>query len=294
MVIKAVWIIILPLIAFIIGVFFLGLARKIIARIQCRYGPPIYQPIIDIVKLVNQESVSHGKIFDLGVVLSLAGSIILVLFIPFGGIAPLAASGDLLVVLYLMLLAPLGIALSGGQAANPNVSIGISRKMMLALGYEVPFLFVVLAVMTRYETTSLIEIVRIQQNSLWGVIYLPFSAIAYFMVLPAMLGIRPFDVVSAPQEIASGTAVEYGGKYLALTSIQHAFVIFINIALFVNLFLGGGNPFIFFVKMLIVFILGLFINAVLPRLRTDQAIKYCWKWPTILALAGLIIARVIV
>ncbi len=294
MVVKAIWIIVLPLIALAVGVFFLGLSRKIIARIQQRYGPPIYQPIIDIIKLVNQESISHGRIFDIGVILSLAGSIVLVLFIPFGGIAPLATSGDLLVVIYLMLLAPLGIALSGGEASNPNTSIGISRKMMLALGYEVPFLLIVLAVMTRYETTSLIEVVRIQQNSLWGVICLPFSAIAYFMVLPAMLGIRPFDVVSAPQEIASGTAVEYGGKYLALTSIQHAFIIFINIALFVNLFLGGGNPFIFFVKMLIVFILGLFINAVLPRLRVDQAIKYCWKWPTILALAGLIIVRVIV
>ena len=293
MVIKAVWIIVLPLIALVIGIFFLGLSRKIIARIQQRYGPPIYQPIIDIIKLVNQESISHGRIFDIGVILSLAGSVVLVLFIPFGGIAPLATSGDLLVVIYLMLLAPLGIALSGGEASNPNTSIGISRKMMLALGYEVPFLFAILAVMTYYKTTSLLEVVKAQQNSLWGVIYLPLPAIAYFMILPAMLGIRPFDIVSAPQEIASGPAVEYGGRYLALTTIEHAFHTFIVIALFVNLFLGGGNPLIFLVKMLVIFILSLFINAVFPRLRIDQAIKYCWKWPAILALAGLIIARVI-
>ncbi len=293
MVIKAVWIVVLPLIALAVGVFFLGLSRKITARIQRRYGPPIYQPIIDVIKLINQESISHGRIFDIGVILPLAGSIVLVLFIPFGGIAPLAKSGDLLVVIYLMLLAPLGIALSGGEASNPNTSIGISRKMMLALGYEVPFLFAILAVMTYYETTSLIEVVKAQQNSLWGAIYLPLPAIAYFMILPAMLGIRPFDIVSAPQEIASGPAVEYGGRYLALTTIQHAFHIFIDIALFVNLFLGGGNPFTFFVKMLVIFILGLFINAVFPRLRIDQAIKYCWKWPSILALAGLVMARII-
>lgn len=293
MVIKTIWIVILPLIALVIGIFFLGLSRKVTARIQRRYGPPIYQPIIDIIKLVNQESISHGRIFDIGVILSLAGSIVLVLFIPFGGIAPLAISGDLLVVIYLMLLAPLGIALSGGEASNPNTSIGISRKMMLALGYEVPFLLAILAVMTHYETTSLVEVVKAQQSSSWGIIYLPLPAIAYFMILPAMLGIRPFDIVSAPQEIASGPAVEYGGRYLALTTIEHAFHTFIVIALFVNLFLGGGNPFTFFVKMLVIFILGLFINAVFPRLRIDQAIKYCWKWPAILALAGLIIARVI-
>lgn len=293
MVIKAIWIVFLPLIALVIGVFFLGLSRKIIARIQCRYGPPIYQPIIDVIKLVNQASISHGRIFDIGIILSLAGSIVLVLFIPFGGIAPLATSGDLLVVVYLMLLAPLGIALSGGEASNPNVSIGISRKMMLALGYEVPFLFAILAVMTHYKTTSLLEVVKAQQNSLWGIIYLPLPAIAYFMILPAMLGIRPFDIVSAPQEIASGPAVEYGGRYLALTTIQHAFHMFIGIGLFVDLFLGGGSPFTFFAKMLVIFILAVFINAVFPRLRIDQAIKYCWKWPAILALAGLAIARII-
>jgi len=293
MVIKAISIIGLPLVALIIGFFFLGLSRKVIARIHRRYGPPISQPLIDVIKLINQESISHGKLFDMGVILSLAGSVILVLFIPFGGIAPLATSGDLLVIIYLMLLAPLGVALSGGEAANPNVSIGISRKMMLALGYEVPFLFSLLAVMTWYKTTSLVEIVKAQQSFLWAIFYLPLPAVAYFMILPAMLGIRPFDIVSAPQEIASGTAVEYGGKYLALTTIQHAFHIFIDIALFVNLFLGGGNLFTFFVKMLVVFLLGLFINAVFPRLRIDQAIKYCWKWPAILALVGLIIARII-
>ena len=293
MVIKAVWIVVLPIIAFIIGVFFLGLQRKIIARIHRRYGPPIYQPVIDIIKLFNQKTISHGRLFDVGIILSLAGSIVLILFIPFGGIAPLPGSGDFLVVLYLMLLAPLGTALSGGEAANPNISIGISRKMMLSLGYEVPLIFSILAVMTYYKTTSLVEITKAQQHLLWGGIYLPLPAIAYFMILPAMLGLRPFDVVSAPQEISSGPSVEYGGKYLALATIEHAFHIFIAISLFVNLFLGGGSPFTFFVKMLVVFVVCLFIHAVFPRFRLDQAIRYCWRWPAVLALAGLIIARMI-
>jgi len=293
MVIKAIWIMFLPMIAFIIGIFFLGLSRKIIARIHRRYGPPIYQPVIDIIKLFNQKTVSHGRLFDTGIILSLAGSIVLILFIPFGGIAPLSGSGDFLVVLYLMLLAPLGIALSGGEAANPNISIGISRKMMLSLGYEVPLIFSILAVMTHYRTTSLVEIIKAQQHLLWGGIYLPLPAIAYFMILPAMLGLRPFDVVSAPQEISSGPSVEYGGKYLALATIEHALHTFIVISLFVNLFLGGGNPFTFFVKMLVVFLVCLFIHAVFPRFRLDQAIRYCWKWPAILALVGLIIARII-
>ena len=230
--------------------------------------------------------------FNFGIILSLAGSIIIVLFIPFGNMCPLSASGGLLVILYLMLFAPLGIALSGGEGANPNISIGISRKLILSLGYEVPFLLVLLTVMTHYKTISIIEVVTIQQNTGWALISWPLflPGIAYFLILPAILGLRPFEIVSAPQEISSGPNAEYGGKYLALVTIEHAFHLFIGIALFVNLFLGGaGNPVLFFIKMLVVFVLGIFIHAVFPRLRIEQAVAYLWKWPTILAVIGLII-----
>jgi len=140
MVTEVMQIILSPVLALIVGVFFLGLARKIMARIHWRYGPPLIQPVIDMIRLFYQKGVSHGSMFDLGLILSLAGSIVVVLFLPFGRICPLSGSGGLLVILYIMLLAPLGMALSGGQGANPNISIGISRKLILSLGYEVPLL----------------------------------------------------------------------------------------------------------------------------------------------------------
>jgi NADH-quinone oxidoreductase subunit H len=292
LVMQFIYFIISPLLALIIGLFFLGLSRKIMARIQWRYGPPITQPIIDIIRLFSQRSVSHGHLFNLGIVLSLTGSLVVLMFIPFGQMHPLSGSGGLLVILYLMLLAPLGIALSGGEAANPNISIGISRELILALGYEVPLLFIMLAVMTHYHTISIAQIVALQQESGEALFSLPLvlSGIAYILILPAILGIRPFDIVQAPQEISSGPMVEYGGPYLALAEIQHALTLVIGISLFVNLFLGGAkNVLIFFLKILAVFILGLFINAVLPRMRTEQAIKYLWRWPTLIAFIGLII-----
>jgi len=222
---KMLFIIALPVAAFLIAVLFLGLARKITARIHRRYGPPLYQPIIDVVKLLTQkENISHGPLFDLGIILGLAGAFITIVFIPAGGICPLSTSGDFLVVLYLMLLSPLGLALAAGASANPNASIGVSRKFILALGYEVPFLMAALAVMTRFETTSLVKVVSSQQLSIldWGVFSLPLPALATFLVLPAMLGIRPFDFAGAPQEIASGPMVELGGKYLAFAALQGA------------------------------------------------------------------------
>jgi len=284
----------LPVVGFLVAVLFMGLSRKITARIQRRYGPPLYQPIIDVVKLLTQkENISHGILFDLGILLGLAGAFVTIVFIPAGGIQPLSTSGDFLVVLYLMLLSPLGVALAAGASENPNASIGVSRKFILALGYEVPFLMAALAVMTRFGTTSLVQIVSSQQGSVldWGALALPLPALATFLVLPAMLGIRPFDFAAAPQEIASGPMVELGGKYLGFAAIQGALHTYIVVALFVDLFLGGAaNMLTFFAKMLAVFFVGVCINAVLPRFRVGQALRYLWKWPTILAFVGLVIA----
>ena len=121
------------------------------------------------------------------------------------------------------------------------------------------------------------------------------------------------------------TYVYITGIILVLLTISFGFVgsyeegfwdAFIGIALFVNLFLSGfGNIFAplerllssinlsyittfltvitFFLKMLIVFILVVFINAAYPRLRIEQAIKYLWKWPTLFAFAGLVIVLII-
>jgi NADH-quinone oxidoreductase subunit H len=293
---RILWFVLSPLLALVVGVFFLGLSRRIMARIHWRYGPPLYQPVIDIMRCFTQKSVSHGTVFELGIVLSVAGSLIVVLFLPFGGVSPLSGSGGLLVVLYMMLLAPLGLALSGGEAANPNASIGISRKFMLALGYEVPFLLIILAVMTRYDTISLVDIVSAQRatRAAFASFPLVLSGVAYLLIMPAMLGVRPFEVVQAPQEISSGPIAEYGGPYLALATIQHALSEFIAISLFVNLLWGGAsNVGVFFLKMLVVFVAVVFVNAAFPRLRVEQAVRYLWRWPTLVALVGLILVAVV-
>jgi NADH-quinone oxidoreductase subunit H len=307
MVTQTTQIVLSPVIAIVVAVFMLGLSRIVIARIHRRYGPPVYQPIIDVIRLMTQRSISHGALFELGVVFALAGSLVTVLFIPLGGtdappgsyplahglLCPLSSSGGLLVVIYLMLFSPLSIALGAGASANPNASIGVSRKMLLALAYELPFLLVILAVMSHYGTISIAEIVSRQQASGWGVVTVPLAAAAAFLILPAMAGIRPFDVVGAPQEIASGPLAEYGGRYLALLTVQQAVHLFVVIALFVDFFLGGGlNVLTFLVKVLGVFLAAELIGTVLPRVRIESALKFCWTWPTGLALLQMVITAV--
>ncbi len=293
---QIAWMISLPIVMIlVVAVLYTGISLKITARIDRRYGPPIYQPVIDLVKLVTlKRNASHGPVFDWGLVAAIAGSTVILLMIPMGGIHPLGASGDLLVILYLMLLSSVGVALSAGASENPNASMGVARKLMLGLGYEVPFLLILLAMMTYYHTTSLADLVAAQRAGMLGVLRFPLSAIAALLIMPAMQGVRPFDLVTAPQEVGSGPMVELGGKYLALMVIEHSLHAAVVLALFVDIFFGGTtNLGIFLLKMTGLFLVGVLINAVYPRFRVEQALRYCWRWPTWFALGGLIMALVL-
>jgi len=212
-------------------------------------------------------------------------------------------------ITYLLLIAPLSEALSGGEGANPNISIGISRELILSFGYEITLLLSLLSIMSHFGTISLVEVIEAQQVSGWSLFSWPLvvPGIAYLLILPAILGTRPFDLATAPQEIASGLHTEYGGKYLGFSSLNHALTEFIGIALFVDLFMGGWGLYgilspvasggleiflgviVFLAKIFFVYTLVLLVSAVLPRFRVDQAIHYLWKWPAALGFLGLLL-----
>ena len=45
----------------LMGFIFMGIERKVMARIQRRIGPPVYQPLLDTLKLLGKkESITHG------------------------------------------------------------------------------------------------------------------------------------------------------------------------------------------------------------------------------------------
>ncbi len=283
-----------PLIAFAIGLSFLMLKRKIVPRIQRRYGPPIIQPIYDVIKLlIKEDNISHGVIFSLGPIIAIAGSVLSVFFIPMGGWKMLSGSADLMALLYIMVIGSLGMALGAGDSANPNASIGISRALTLMFGYDLPLVIIVISVALYYHTTDLAQIVAAQTGENWTLWSLPLSAIVGFVVVYGALGEHPFDIITAPHEVATGPMVEYGGKHLGMLMINHAFHIYLEIALFVDLFLGGGSNLLdFYIKMLVVFFIMILFDSVFPRFRIDDAVRFYWKWPTIIALISLVVVLV--
>ena len=290
----------IPLIASLTGLLFMGIQRKIIARIQNRRGPPFYQQYIDVLKLFSKrENISHNWIFDIGPIFAIVGLVTTLLFIPVGGFSLLSTDGDLIVVMYLLVISGLGMALGAGASGNPNAGIGVMRGLTLMMAYELPFVLVVLSAMIYYHTTSLSEIVKAQKG-IWAIAVLPLSAIIADIALQAQFGKKPFDQPIAPAEVATGPIVEYGGKYLGMLMLAHSIGMFVEAGLFIDLFLGGGIifhqagviyqilNFLFWILLVfIIYTIAVIISAVFPRYRIDQAFVFYWKWPTILAIIGL-------
>jgi len=288
-----VWFFVYPLIAFVTGIYLVGYSRKFTARVERRIGPP-WQPFYDIVKLMAKKTnTSHGLMHDFSMIMLLGGTLLTLYFIPVPGFHYFSQFGDTLVILYVIMIPSLGMALGVGETANPNASIGIARALMMMAGYEVAFSMAFIGLGMAYNTTSMFEIIKIQQAgglATWGLIRHPFLGLAALFALQGMMGEKPFETFIAPAEIATGPMVEMGGKYLGMMFIQHMFAVFIELMIYINLFLGGAtNWFELLIKLFTLFTLVISVNVVFGRFKTDDAVKFMWKWPVGLAIIGILI-----
>ena len=294
--IKIAGFVLTPIIAFVVGITYGGIVRNITARVQNRFGPPVWQNLLDIVKLYSKKSaIHHGWMQQLGPAFALTASITSLFFIPVLRDSEMFSlfsfDGDLIFLLYMMVFGSLGMALGVGQTGNPNSAIGVSRGLSQMVGFEIPFVLALVAIMVQYQTTNLNDIIAVQsQFTDWIIFQNPFAFIAAMLALLGMTGYAPFDVVSAPAELASGPPSEFGVKYLALMMTSRSIFAFVKLTLFANLFLGGADNFlILVVKTFALYMFPVLTGIVNPRFRTEQSIQFFWKWPTAIGLLAIII-----
>lgn len=284
----------IALFGFVLQTGLAGFNRKIIGRLQKRHGPKWYQEYLDIFKLLSKKSVSHGWIFDFGVIMALGGIIGTAMFMPLtSSFLAFENYDNFFIFVYLLAVGMLGMAMSASGSGNPWASIGVMRALTTMLAYEVPFMIVVLTIIKISGSSSLTEIQLFQQISgnNWFIIALPLGGIVAVLALMGMLGKKPFETYIAPAEIASGPMVEYGGKQLGMLFILHEISVFIEVSLFVHLFLGGAtNIFIFIVKYAAVYTFVNLISNVNGRFKIDQVVKFFYKWPLLMAVAQAVVA----
>ncbi len=282
------------LFAFVMQTSINGINRKIMARLQKRYGPKWYQQIIDIFKALSKSSISHGWVYEFGVVMALGGIMATVIFIPIADFRAFPNMDNIFIITYVLSVGMLGMAMSAAGSGNPWASIGVGRALTNMLAYEVPFMVVVVTMIYAFKTASIGEIAGIQQGlGLWGwnIIRMPLGGIVGLVTLQGMLGKKPFDSFIAPAEIASGPMVEYGGRHLGMLFILHDLSTFIEVSLIVNLFFGGGATLLeFVVKYFLVYTAANLVSGISPRFKIDQAVTFFYKMPLIGALIqGLIV-----
>jgi NADH-quinone oxidoreductase subunit H len=284
--------VLMPLVAFVVGMAMVLMMRKIGARIQRRVGPPLLQPLYDILKLYGKQTqVSHGLIHEIGVVMAVGGYVAAETLLPVPGMSGLADKGGAITLAYMMMIPSLGLALGVGQCANPNGSIGISRALTAMAAYDIPFVIVIFGAAYVYGTTNLADIIAIQQQQGvqgWGITRMPLLAIAGLIAMQGMMGKHPFEIYVAPHEIATGPMVEMGGKFLGGLFVMQCFQIYTIGVLYSTLFLGGGAGWLTFLpKIFAVVAIPMSIAFVFPRYRTEDVLRLMWKWPVVIGLMGL-------
>ena len=306
--IELTGIVLTALLAFTVGMFYGGLRRKVIARAQNRVGPPVYQNFLDLLKLQGKTTnVTHGLMTHLAPVWVLVAAITALLFIPVlhGGLwfPNFTFKGDLIFLLYLMVMGSLGMALGVGETGNPNGAIGVSRGLSLITGYEIPFVLSLVAIMIQFHTTSLTDLMHYQQaTGHWIARENPFAFLAALFSVLGMFHYSPFDIIGAPAELASGPMSEFGGKYLGSLMTGGSIFAFVKLVLITDLFLGGaGHPDAYtgaagvllglvelVIKTFLLYMIPVSIGIVMPRFRTEQAVRFFWRWPLLFGVLGII------
>ena len=288
------------ILAFAVGMTYMGLNRKITARVQNRIGPPIYQNFLDVLKLWSKKtSINHGFMQHVAPLWMIAASITTLMFIPIltGShfFTNLTFKGDLIMLLYLMVIGPLGMALGAGQTGNPNSAIGVSRGLTQMVGFEIPWVMALVALMMQHNTTSITGLMEVQaQTGTWLMFSSPFAFLAALLAMPGMFRYSPFDIVGAPAELASGPISEFGGKYLGTMMTNGAIFAFVKLVLYVDIFMGGAsNLGILLIKTFAFYMFPVLWGLVSPRFRTEQAVRFFWGWPVLFGILGLIQAVIL-
>jgi NADH-quinone oxidoreductase subunit H len=277
--------------------------RKLTARVQFRKGPPFLQPFYDIGKLLLKETIvpenSSVLFFLLAPVLALTSSVIagLLIFQPVFNLSD-GFNGDLIVIIYFLIIPNLSLLLGGISSGNPLSAVGASREIKLLISYEMPSLLAILAIVIKADFSIKLDEIIFHQT-LFGPFIKSISGIISFIVIllcfQAKLGKVPFDLAEAETEILAGVYSEYSGLTLALFKLTQYILFFVLPSFITTLFFGGlkfdGINIIWSVlKIFLIVFLIILIRNTNPRLRIKDAMKFFFIFCNLLAVISIILS----
>jgi NADH-quinone oxidoreductase subunit H len=296
------WILIFPGFVFtvVVGLIASWIVRKVSALVQWRVGPPLLQPLYDIMKLMGKETLipqdAQRIVFLAAPIVGLSGVLLLSTMLWRITIAPETKFvGDIIVAIYLMVLPSLALILGSSASASPHAAIGTSREMKLVMGYELPLVLAFIIVIIK--TGGQLNLANIAGHTTALSISGMLAFLAALFCVQAKLGFVPFDIAESETEVASGIIIEYSGVLLAIWKIMQAMMLVVLPLFLVMMFLGGfgtaGWSLVSGIgKYVLVLVLIILIKNTNPRVRIDQAMKFFWIYCGIILVAAIILASI--
>ncbi|HIQ02639.1 MAG TPA: NADH-quinone oxidoreductase subunit NuoH [Anaerolineales bacterium] len=319
LVVKAIGAVVVGFFPLMVVVFLIWAYRKIAARMQGRLGPNssgtwagpygILQTFADAIKMLTKEDIRPQGVdlipYNLAPILVVFASVMVWAVIPFGpgrGLIGADLSIGIFYILAFSSAALIVFLMAGWSSNNKYATVGAFRAVAQLIGYEIPQLLAVLAVVMVTGSLSTQDIVGSQDVIF--LVTLPVSAIIFFLASMAEINARPFELLEAESELVCGYFVEYSGMKFGMFYLAEFMNSVAVAAIFTTLFLGGWRgPWVdqapilgtvwFLVKMGAVIFLWMLIQITLPRLRIDQMLAFNWKFLVPLALVNLCVVGLV-
>ncbi len=243
------------------------LERKIIGRMQNRWGPSrtgpfgLLQPLADGIKLFLKEDLTplavERPLFLAAPVIALTCALVSIAVVPFGALTRVQGVDifqianvniGLLVILGVTSIGVYGIALSGWSSNNKFALLGSLRATAQVISYELALGLSLVGVVLRAGSLNLRDIVNSQSaHGLWSWNILLggqiFAFFIYLMSAYAETNRSPFDLPEAESELVAGYHTEYSSmKFAMFFMAEYANMITVSCVATLLFFGGASSP----------------------------------------------------
>ncbi|ERM91335.1 respiratory chain complex I subunit 1 family protein [Caldanaerobacter subterraneus] len=249
----------------IIGGFLSGIDRKLTAFIQGRYGPPIWQPFYDIVKLLYKQKILVNNFQVFSAYMYLLTAIL--------SVGLFAIKADLLMILFVMSVGLVFYIAGALSTKSPYSQVGAQRELMQMLAYEPMLIFFAIAL---YNATGSFNIGQIMIHGRL-LLDLPLMFILLALVLTIKLKKSPFDLSAsehAHQELVRGILTDYSGPYLALIHIADWYEMVLILMMIAILW--SENLLIGALIALLTFFLDIVLDNITARMTVKWMLAFSW------------------
>ena len=262
-----------------VGGFLAGIDRKLSARLQGRYGPPLRQPFFDVLKLLHKERILVNKFQNFNIVL-------LFVFTIFSG-ALFFAGADLLLTIFSLALAGTFFILAGFSVGSPYSHLGAEREVIQMVSYEP---MVILMAIGMYQVTGSFKVADLVQSQKPLILYLPGIFVGFLYILTIKFRKSPFDLSMshhAHQEIVRGITTEFSGPALAVIEVTHWYE---NVLLLGMVYLFFGfNPWIALGMSVVTFLFEVFIDMNYARFKWQLTFASSWLFTAVAGISNIIV-----